>query len=230
MNVLRMLVLALVLCASASQVRAQSFTNSSAILDSSGQATGGGVYSQIGGSGQPGGITSSAGGPFVNFAGFFNTFALRPKLDTDRDGLANEFDLDNDNDGLTDIAELTGSAFVPTTLTDVNNPDSDVDWFSDGEEAAAGTDPTSLASLLKITSIRSTTNGVVVGWIARSNSTYQVKRGSTLAGGGAFTGTLATVTAQGPASPPWYGLTNYFTDTNTPAGKAAFYRIDTAAP
>ena len=230
MNVLHRLVLASLLCAGGSRVLAQTFTRTRSVLDSSGRWANSMAYSQFGGGGQPGGIAISAGGPFVNFAGFFNTFALRPALDTDRDGLANEFDLDNDNDRLTDVAELTGSAFQPVTPTDVNNADSDGDDYSDGEEAAAGTDPTSPASLLKITSIRTSTNGVVLGWLARNNSTYQVKRGSALSGGGAFTGTVATVTAQGAASPPWYGVTNYFTDTNTPAGKAAFYRIDIAMP
>lgn len=226
----RLPILFILLCAGVARVSAQPYTNSSWVLDTSGIQSSAAPYSQTGACGQPGGIGMSTGGPFVNVSGFLNTSVFRPGSDTDGDGLPDEVDPDNDNDGLADDDELAGRAFQPPTATDVNNPDSDGDGFRDGAEAAAGTDPSSSASLLTITSIRKTTGGVVVGWLARDSRSYQVERAGALAGIGFLTGSVATVTAQGPGVPPWYAITNYFTDTNVTAARAAFYRIGAVAP
>lgn len=75
------------------------FTNRSSVLDGSGTIASGGVFTNLSAAGQPGGIAVSSGGSFVNQAGFLNTFFLKPGLDTDRDGIADEADLDNDGVG-----------------------------------------------------------------------------------------------------------------------------------
>ena len=54
--------------------------------------------------------------------------------DTDKDGIGNLIDPDDDNDSLSDILEKTLG-------TDPLNPDSDGDGLSDGEEIELGTDP-----------------------------------------------------------------------------------------
>jgi hypothetical protein len=204
---------------------AQSYTNSSSVLNASGRRSAAGSYVNVSGSGQSGGVAASAGGAIVNVAGFFGAVALRPDLDTDGDGMPNELDLDNDNDGLTDSEETSGIAFEPATPTDMNDADSDGDTFDDGAEALAGTDPTSSASLLKITAVRESGGYVVVEWLARSGNAYHVKRVDTLTGSDAVT--LGTVTAQGPGSPPWYGTTATFYDTGAYTA-TAFYWIDVA--
>ena len=63
-------------------------------------------------------------------------------LDTDLDGIGNNADLDDDNDGLFDIDEdINGNGIVDAGETDSLNPDTDSDGFNDGEELDAGSDP-----------------------------------------------------------------------------------------
>ena len=220
----------LVLAVGVSNVTAQTFTNSRTVLDGSGCWVSGGSDSNISAAGQPGGVLVSTNGNLVNLAGFLNAFVLRCGCDADCDGLPDELELDNDGDGLNDVAELTGSAFQPTAPTNPNDPDSDHDGFTDAEEAAAGTDPTGSNALLRITSVQKTGGSVIVGWLARSNKTYRVKNDVTLAGGSVLTSLVATVTADGPGPAPWYPTTHYYTDTNAPATNAFFYRIEVIAP
>ncbi len=56
---------------------------------------------------------------------------------------------------------------------------------------------------------------VDIAWVARAGKTYRVRSANTPAED--FTNVLATVTAGGPASAPWYMVTNTFTDTTLPA-------------
>ncbi|MDA9679423.1 gliding motility-associated C-terminal domain-containing protein [Flavobacteriaceae bacterium] len=55
-------------------------------------------------------------------------------VDTDRDGLGDVYDQDDDNDGVSDIEELS-------RRTDPKNADSDGDGLTDYEEVTLGTDP-----------------------------------------------------------------------------------------
>ena len=57
-------------------------------------------------------------------------------IDSDRDGLGDVYDQDDDNDGVSDIEELS-------RRTDPKNADSDVDGLTDFEEVLLGTDPRS---------------------------------------------------------------------------------------
>jgi hypothetical protein len=206
----------------------QGLTNRSSVLDATGGWSGGGPLSNLCAVGQPGGVRVGAAGDLVHFAGFLNTFALRPDLDHDGDGVADEFDLDNDGDGLTDEQEILGTLFFPTTPTDVNDPDSDHDGFGDAAESGAGTDPLNAGAYLHIVSVAKVTNRVVIGWLARSNVTYAVRSDDWLGGGGVFTGAVGLSTAHGAASAPWYATTNYYADTNAPATSPTFYRVEVA--
>ena len=110
---------------------AMGYTNTSSVLDGSGTMSSGGSFTNISAAGQPGGISVSSGGTYVNQAGFLNTFSIKPGLDTDGDGVADELDQDNDNDKLADTAEVAGSGFSPTAPTLVNIADTDGDGVMD---------------------------------------------------------------------------------------------------
>lgn len=205
---------------------AQSYTNLSHVFDGAGEWSAGGTLSNITAIAQPGGVADSSGGTVWNQAGFLNTFVLRPFLDTDGDGLADEVDPDNDCDTLMDGVEIAGASFSPTTATDPNAADTDDDGAPDGAEAAAGTDPLDSTAFLRIVSINSVSNGMEVGWVARSNKTYRVMGERNLLAIPAFSNRIDEVLATGTASPPWYVVTNHYADTTTTLINIHFYRIE----
>ena len=163
----------------------------------------------------------SAGGTFVNYAGFLGTLSLQPSLDTDGDGLANEVDADNDNDTLDDAVELAGTAFDPNTPTDPNNADADNDGQDDGNEAGAGTDPDDDSSLLMVTDIDSVPDTTVT-WLGRGGMSYDIYCGGDLTAG--LTDFLATTNVTGGVA-PWYATTNSFTDATASSTNRRFYLI-----
>lgn len=217
MSILRLI--PLLLCAVSASAQ---YTNWSSVLDGSGTRSSGGAYTNISAAGQPGGITTSSGGGYVNQAGFLNTFALKPALDTDGDGLADELDQDNDNDGLADAAEIEGAGFNPATATLVNLADTDGDGQLDGWEAVAGTDPTDANAILEITAITNAGASRVVAWVARSNKTYRLLRSDN--GLLPPTNVVATVTPTAFAAAPWYVLTNLTADAGA-ASNRVFYAV-----
>ncbi len=196
------------------------FTNKSSVLDSSGTTSSGGSFTNISAAGQSGGITVSSGGSYVNQAGFLNSFSLRPDLDTDGDGLADELDQDNDGDGLADATEIGGSGFSPTTPTGVNTADSDGDGIPDGAEAVAGTDPTNIDALLEIIRINQA-GGQNVAWIARGGKTYVLHARTNLLAGNLTP--IATNTAIGGIA-PWFVTTNALVDASNIG--AEFYAVE----
>ena len=200
----------------------QNHTNTSHALDGAGQWSTGGLLSNITAVAQSGGVTMSSGGALWNQAGFLNTFVLKPGLDTDMDGLADEADTDNDNDALTDGIELDGSGFSPATATDPNTPDSDGDGALDGAEATAGTDPSDPDAFLRFVSVYGKPDFVQLGWLARSNKTYRLMTASALTN--AFTNLLAEVTVHADATAPWYVVTNCYDDTALTATNQ-FYKV-----
>lgn len=168
----------------------------------------------------PVGYTRSAA--YENHSGFFRTFVVHPALDADADGKPDEFDGDDDNDGLTDVAELTGVAFSPTTLTAMFNADSDDDGATDGAEATAGSNPLDAQSLLAITDVLRTNNGVVVQWQGRDARTYALLAGSNMH---ALVESPAVVTqrvGQGGV-PPWFETLESV--TNAISDGTQFYRV-----
>lgn len=210
-------------CAGAAQA---AFTNVSSVLDGAGQrsADPSGTYSNLSAVAQPGGVAISSGGTFVNYAGFLNTFSLRPNLDTDGDGLANEVDADNDGDQLADMAEIEGSGFQPVTPTDLNAADTDEDDAPDGEESIAGTDPTNDQARLEIILVDKVGGDIAVEWVARQGKNYSIRSTS-----GSHTNRPAEVegfSVGGVGSGPWQVTTNLFTDVGGAAGTAKSYTVE----
>jgi hypothetical protein len=151
-------------------------------------------------------------------AGFLNgAFACQPTKDTDQDGLANEYDPDNDNDMLTDVAELCGGEFDPPCMTDPNNPDTDGDSLNDGAEAIAGCNPTSAASFFSIwpPSPIDAMNGYVIRWNSASNRYYSVS---------VATGAPSAFVLVGSGIPATYPV-NTFTDLIHNANNRLLYRV-----
>lgn len=74
---------------------------------------------------------------------------LTPPVDTDGDGVADFVDTDSDGDGAFDKVENLGADGTPETGDESNPlvPDTDGDGYSDGGEIAAGSDPSSAASV-----------------------------------------------------------------------------------
>jgi len=195
-------------------------TQTSSVLDGMGTRSTGGSYTHIGAGGQPGGIATSQGGSFYNQAGFLNTFFLKPGLDTDGNGLPDEADWDNDGDLLSDLDEIIGGLFNPTSPTNPNNVDSDNDGMSDYQEMIAGTDPNNPDALLEIIRIN-TAGGQEVRWVARGGKTYVVHaRTNLLAGSFA---PIATNLAVGGVA-PWFVVTNTVVDVT--ALDAEFYAVE----
>lgn len=195
-------------------------TQTSSVLDGSGTRSSGGSFTNISAAGQPGGIAVSSGGSFINQAGFLNTFSLRPNLDTDGDGLADELDQDNDNDQLADTTEIGGGAFSPVTPTGVNTADSDGDGMADGAEAVAGTDPSNIDALLEIVRINQAA-GQDVGWIARGGKTYVLLARTNLLSG-TYTPIATNIAVGGVA--PWFVTTNAIVDASNIG--AEFYAVE----
>lgn len=93
---------------------------------------------------------TSSGGTYYNQSGFIHVFLMNPSLDTDSDGIPDENDADNDNDGLTDIDELTGAYFEDGTVTSTILADTDNDGMSDREESIHGTNPLDANSICEV--------------------------------------------------------------------------------
>ena len=212
----------LILALTAMTASAQ-YTNASSVLDGSGTTSTGGTYTNISAAGQPGGISVSDGGTYVNQAGFLNTFFIKSGLDTDGDGVADEADLDNDNDDLRDTSEIAGTAFTPATGSGVNTSDSDNDGMNDGRESVGGTDPTDANSSFELVRVLNTGAVGSVTWLARGNNekTYVVK-----ASGPSYTQPNQVIFSNSVAggTAPWYQVTNTVSDNFATNGR--YYAIE----
>ena len=146
------------------------------VADGSGARSAGGDMAHVSAGAQPGGIGVARAGTLLNSAGFLGGAILRPDLDRDGDGMADEIDPDNDGDALWDLDEIAGSAFAPVTVTDLNDSDTDNDGATDGEEAGAQTDPLDIDAYLHFTRIARDTAGIALDWEARENWRYHIYR------------------------------------------------------
>jgi hypothetical protein len=210
------------LLAVATYAQAQ-YSNRSSVLDSSGTTSAGGSFTNVSASGQPGGITTSSGGGYVHQAGFLNTFSLKPGLDTDGDGLADEVDQDNDNDQLADATEIGGEAFTPASATLVNVADTDGDGQLDGWEAVAGTDPNNINALLELIAISNSVSGRGLAWLARGNNekTYVVR--ATMDPRQPYASVVFSNTVAGGAA-PWFAVTSAI--AHATASNVQFYAVE----
>ena len=191
----------LFLAACASSVRAQSL---SAWTTGSGTAslTSGAVRIVVAaGQGQPISTVSAVAGPTL-YQGYLAGGVLFTNLDHDADGLCDEVDPDNDSDGLADLDELYGNLFPLTTVTDVNNADSDGDGASDGSEVVMATNPLDAESLLRLTQFQLSQDGwVTLAWQAQGGVEYAVDWDSHLGDqweGNPIPGTVQATGGTGP--------------------------------
>jgi hypothetical protein len=201
---------------------ARSETNvTSTVLDSAGGRAAGGSLAVVSAVGQPGGVQIMTGNDRALYPGFLNTFVVRPGLDTDGDGLVDELDGDNDNDGLADTAEVSGSAHGYVTSSDPNAADTDEDGTPDAEEAFAGTDPGNDAEQLKITGVLRDGSGVQITWQARGGKSYGIYAAD--APDSAPT-RLGDVSAEGGVG-PWAVVTTNFSDMGAGSQDETLYRV-----
>ncbi|GAA5494483.1 hypothetical protein Rhal01_00644 [Rubritalea halochordaticola] len=102
-------------------------------------------------------------------------------VDSDDDGIADDADTDDDNDGMPDEWENTYSF---STTTDNRNTDTDADGFTDYHEYVAGTDPTSRNSV-PVFMIESPSDSSLASlkFPTQSNRFYTIEYSDTLAPG-----------------------------------------------
>jgi hypothetical protein len=127
---------------------------------------------------------------------------------------------DSDGDGLSDTEETTGQDNVLTPanpnghITDPLNADTDGDGASDGDEAIAGTDPNSAASVFRITNADGEITGFRIQWPTVTGKTYGVEYRNDLTNGwSSLTNVVANTT------------TTNVTDTSASGQPQRFYRV-----
>ncbi|MBN2302677.1 MAG: hypothetical protein JXN60_09195, partial [Lentisphaerae bacterium] len=131
-------------------------------------------------------------------------------IDTDEDGINDDLDTDDDDDGLTDIEEVSLG-----TMPD--NPDSDDDGMNDQSEIIAGTDPLNNMSLFMFSVAQYiTSNSFSVTWTSVTNRLYCLYRSSDL--------------TTGFVAPPLTNIiatqaTTTYIDTNSPGCGPYYYRV-----
>lgn len=134
------------------------------------------------GQGEAVGFTGSAASLETSVAGFMPILAgSLPSLDSDGDGIAFFLDDDDDGDQVLDIFETNSGLFASAsdTGTDSLDPDTDGDGFDDGEEVAAGSDPTNPASTPGTVQVPTLGGHALLGLVlALSVSMAVVARGS----------------------------------------------------
>ena len=181
--------------------------------------------------GQPGGIAVSAhaGAGWIHQGGLLGGYVANPSLDTDKDGIVDEIDGDNDGDGISDLDEITGTAFEPVTATNPNSADTDGDGHSDAEEQFAGTNPTDGEHYLRFTDIADVGNELAVSWLARSNRVYALYWEDDLVAFPAFTGLVQTIHVTSPGTGPWQvttGTSHLGIAPALPSPDGAHFRIE----
>jgi hypothetical protein len=131
-------------------------------------------------------------------------------------------DTDTDHDGIIDAYETsTGIYNGPEDAgTDPDNPDTDDDGMTDGDEVASGTDPTDPGSFLGM--IRPPgalwADGPVIAWKSASNMLYCLERATN-----PVTGFNAVIQSNIVAVPS----VNVATDTTAGASGGCCYRVRT---
>lgn len=158
--------------------------------------------------GQPGTVSVSANAQFTHYAGFLGGAFLRPG-ETNAHGIALEADPDNDDDGLMDSAEVSGSAFGGHAHTDPNAADTDEDGMDDGAEAAGMYDPNDPSHRLEILLLTHSVGNLGLSWIGKGGGTTNTIRWGPDLVPGTFTGTVHSAPYPG-GDAPWFKQTNTY--------------------
>jgi hypothetical protein len=198
-------------------VRAQLSQPQLALTTSGSRQTSGDLVNVSAAGQQVNGVGRDSSGFLQNYVGFLSSIVLSPSLDSDQDGVCDENEADNDDDGIEDSIELLGSSFTPAVRTDPNNPDTDGDDMSDGDEIAVDTNPTNAASALSVIGIAHGASGGQVHWKGGSSVTQYLMRCETLAPEGAWQ-TIYT------NHPPTTETTSFLDTMGT--NDAYFYKIE----
>ncbi|NQU40412.1 MAG: hypothetical protein HQ523_10705 [Lentisphaerae bacterium] len=196
-------------------------TNQAYVMDGSGGWSSNATFSTFSAACQPCPVGANFDASHLNGSGFLHVFVLNTNQDYDADGIVDEDDPDDDGDGLGDADELSGVAFLPSTVTDPMRADSDADGMSDGDEASSGSNPWDAESFLHIVSVVAAGSMHSVMWQSRDGYTYDLIGTNHVAGLG-MAATAATVTASGGV-----GLwEEAFTSATNESGSArSFYRV-----
>jgi hypothetical protein len=197
------------------------------VVDATGRWSTNGAYVTVAAVGQPGPAGWSTNLAHINWSGFLNGFLMFPALDVDRDGIVDENDPDDDNDGLADAVEIGGQSFDPPTFTDSLLADTDGDGMTDGGEAAAGSNPLDANSLLTITRFGRSANGVVVTWQSREGRAYDLLTAGSVASIASNAVVVTNATAAGGTG-VWHAAETSGTDTTGRTN--AVYRVRISVP
>ena len=155
---------------------------------------------------QPGTVGVSSSGAFTHYSGFIGGAFIRPGT-TNIHGVAVEADPDNDDDGLTDTAEVSGSAFGGHAHTDPNAADTDDDGMSDADEAAGMFDPNDPDHRLAILSLAQSNGSLRITWIGKGGDTTNAVLWSSDVVAEELTNVLHRAAYAGGDS-PWFKMTN----------------------
>lgn len=149
------------------------------VINAGGGVSGNASYISFGAIGQgcPAGFIQNA--DHLAGSGFYASFAMFTNLDNNSNGICDEFDPDDDSDGIPDAVELAGTMFDPICPTDMMNADSNGDGINDYWEAMNGMDPVTPCEV-KISRLELRDGHVVLHWDAHGNSTYKVLCGKSL--------------------------------------------------
>ncbi len=175
--------------------------------------------------GQPGTTGVSGNSRYTHYAGFMGGAFIRPGV-TNAAGVALEMDPDNDDDGLTDVAEVSGLAFDSHATTDPNAADTDGDGMDDASEAAGMYDPNDAGHRLAIIAFTNTAGNLGMTWIGKGGGTVNTILWSWDLIDGEFSNTLHSAGYPGGGPSPWYKATNTHMWTES-AVTSRYFRVKT---
>ena len=206
------------------------YTNATLNISACGGTMSSSGYTSIGSIVPIGGQTSQSGSLF-NYSGFAAGFILQPQTafsgladewnpDNDRDGLldgeeivagSSLYNSDTDNDGLSDFAEIKTYGTSPILA------DTDGDGFEDARELIAGTSPTNRASVLSITCALLSNGQKRLSWFGVQGRAYTFQ----------YSDSLKTDWQSYPFEVPGSGASISFLDSANLSNR--FYRVKVRA-